>query len=165
MTKVPTRCLIADDHPMMLEIVRLHVEAVGFEVVAEATNGEQAVQLAVEFVPDIAVIDISMPQLDGIAVLRRFAEAGLPTRSLVLTARGTTMTIDRAMGAGAYGFIGKNSTGAVIAEALRAVAAGGRYLDPLLAGSTYGSAHASFSRLEMRVLQNLVAGMTNRQIA
>lgn len=159
-----TTCLIADDHPMMIEIVRMRVEHVGFEIVAEATDGITAVRLALEHQPDVAVIDIAMPELDGIEVLERFAAAGLHTRSLVLTAQGCQLMLQRAMGAGAHGFLGKSSTSEVVSEALRAVAAGRRYLDPLLSGVAFGSPLAMYSSRELNVLRLLVAGASDKQI-
>ncbi|MCW2924060.1 MAG: two component transcriptional regulator, LuxR family [Thermoleophilia bacterium] len=165
MSSHPVRCLIADDHPMMVEIVRMRVEAVGFEIVAVAHDGAMAVELATKLRPDVAVIDISMPSLDGIEVLERFAAAGLQTRSLVFTARGSALTLRRAMSAGAYGFIGKSSTQEVVSEALRAVAAGRRYLDPLMTGAAFGAPPAMFSARELTVLRGLVAGASDKQIA
>lgn len=165
MSHATTRCLIADDHPMMVDIVRMRVEAVGFEIVAVARDGATAVALAIEHEPDVAVIDISMPGLDGIEVLEHFASAGLRTRSLVFTARGSALTLRRAIAAGAFGFIGKSSTPEVVADALRAVAAGRRYLDPLMTGAAFAAPPVIFSSRELNVLRLLVGGASDHQIA
>jgi two-component system response regulator DesR len=165
MSNDPIRCLIADDHPLMREIIRMRVESVGFEVVAEACDGEHAVRLAAEHRPDVAVIDIQMPTLDGVAVLDRFAELELPVRSLVLTSGGSATTIRRAMAAGAHGFIGKASSQDLVEQALRAVGAGQRFIDPMLAGAAYDEPAYDLSPRELEVLTLMAEGLPNKVIA
>ena len=166
MNHLPTRCLVADDHPILIEIVRLRLQTLGCEVVGEAANGAEALRMAQELQPDIAVIDIQMPELDGIEVVERMAQLGLPTKALIFTARDSPLTIRRAMLAGAYGYIGKSSPESVLAQAVQAVASGQRYIDPLLTGAAYDrpAVDIDLAPEEIGVLQLLAHGHSDEQI-
>src|SRR4051794_22746437 len=123
----PLRVVIADDQPMMRAGFKAVLEATGdIEVVGEAGNGAEAVEVATEQAPDVVLMDIRMPVMDGIEATRR-----LPRQKvLILTTFGVDDYIIAALRAGASGFLLKDAPTAKVVEAVRAVAAGGAGLSP-----------------------------------
>ena len=158
-------CVIADDHPLMREILRVRLEAAGIDVIGEACNGEEAVQLIRSMDPTIALIDVNMPGLDGIGVITRMAEQRSRTRSIVFTGGARQHDVERALGAGARGFLDKGADTELFAAALSAVLAGERFVDPLVAGRMYSQSHAPISPREHQVLELLAEGLQNKEIA
>jgi len=125
------RVLIADDH----ELVRRGARAVlhsqpGLRVVGEAANGRDAVEKAIKLKPDVAVLDISMPDLDGVEVTRRIAEEVPITKVLVLTMHESDQMVKHALEAGARGYILKSDLTKCLAKAVKAVNQGKRFLTP-----------------------------------
>ncbi len=181
MGESPIRLLVADDHP----IVRDGLAAVlgtqpDLQVVGAAGDGEEALRLVAELRPDVLLLDLEMPRLDGVRVLRRLQEthAGLPT--IVFTAFDTDERIVEALRAGARGYLLKGAPRAELFAAIRIVHSGGSLLQPLIASKLIqqlsapagGPGAAANQALvepltprEMAVLHRLAAGQTNRQIA
>jgi DNA-binding NarL/FixJ family response regulator len=125
------RVVIADDQPLMRAGFRAVLEATGaIEVVAEAGNGDEAVDAARAHQPDVVLMDIRMPGMDGIEATRRLLARGLPTRVLVLTTFDVDEYVYEAMKAGASGFLLKTAPPRQLAEAVRTVAAGDALLAP-----------------------------------
>ena len=172
----PLRVVIADDQPMMRAGFKAVLEATGdIEVVGEAGNGEEAVQVVTERAPDVVLMDIRMPVMDGIEATRR-----LPRQKvLILTTFGVDDYIIAALRAGASGFLLKDAPTAKVVEAVRAVAAGDAVLSPAVtrqlldqvgrrlpaAVSQEPEGLAQLTEREREVLRMLAAGLTNAEIA
>ena len=161
------RILIADDHYIVrMGLVALVNTEPDMEVVAEAADGAQAIELFAKHTPDLALIDARMPVKDGIEatieIRRRFPAASI----LMLTAFDGDADIRKALEAGVQGYVLKSSTGDRLIPALRAVAAGERWV-PREVASRLASRN-SFEQLtarEMQVLNELAKGLSNKQIA
>ena len=169
------KVLLADDHSIVRAGLRRIIEESGdMAVVAEAENGRIALREAVRHAPDIAVVDISMPDIDGLEVISRLRESapGLPV--LVLTMHEERQYVVRAIEAGAMGYITKQSAPEQLVGAIRRIIAGHRYLSEdavealalrVLKGGRQASAVDSLSMRELQVLRRLAMGQTNREIA
>lgn len=169
------RVLLADDHSIVRAGLRRIIEESGdMTVVAEAENGRIALREAALHKPDIAVVDISMPDIDGLEVLSRLRETdpGLPV--LVLTMHEERQYVVRAIEAGAMGYITKQSAPEKLVCAIRRIIAGHRYLSEdaaealalrVLRGDRQKSTVESLSMRELQVLRRLAMGQTNREIA
>jgi DNA-binding NarL/FixJ family response regulator len=168
------RVLLADDHAIVRAGLRRVIEeSEEISVVAEADDGRQALALLREHRPDVAVVDLSMPGLDGLEVIARIgAEApGIPV--LVLTMHEEQQYVVRAINAGAKGYLTKRSAPEQLVRAIRKVHGGGRYLTEeaaealavTLAGGPGRSPLDTLSNRELQVLRRLAMGQTNREIA
>ena len=123
------KALIVDDHPFIRRIVRLVLENANFQIAAETDNGATALDLAREHLPHLIVLDLSMPKLDGLEVLKRLHILGLPIKVLVLTSKGSAFFADRCMRAGAIGFIEKTEDVDALTKAINVVMSGRIYLN------------------------------------
>lgn len=172
------RVLIADDHTLVREGLRALLEGRGgFEVIAEASNGREAVDRALQMRPDVVLMDIGMPELDGLAATRRITKANSTIRVLVLTVHETEDYFFRVLEAGAHGFLVKDAAGTELVAAVEAVHHGGVFLHPPMAKrlveeylARIGSgeeraAHALLTRRERQILALIGAGNTNQDIA
>jgi DNA-binding NarL/FixJ family response regulator len=130
-----TRVLLADDHQMLRQALRRSLEDAGLTVVGEAGDGDHAVALVHALRPDVVVMDVSMPVLDGIEATRRIASAGLDSRVLVLTMHDEDALRAKALRAGASGFLTKDCELAEVVAAVRAVATGETLLSAAIAQS------------------------------
>jgi DNA-binding NarL/FixJ family response regulator len=117
--------VLVDDHELFRGGLRDILEDSGVRVVGEAGDGERAVELVAELAPDVAVMDLHMPGLDGVEATRRIASRAPATQVLVLTITVDRDRIERAMGAGACGYLLKDASVEEIAAAVRSAAAGG----------------------------------------
>ncbi len=161
------RILVADDH----YVVRMGITAIinnapDMEVVAEAVNGEQAVELFSKHKPDLVLLDSRMPKKNGVDAAREIQELRDGARILMLTAFDGDEDISRALTAGVQGYILKNSTGEQLVPAIRAVAAGERWIPAeverrLAARKTF----VPLTPRELEVLHELAKGLANKQIA
>jgi len=177
----PIRILIADDHPLFRDGLRRLLESEpGFEVVAEASDGDELLALTRKFKPDILLLDLSMPRRDGMAVLRELAAARIPVRTLLLTASIDQAQIVQALRLGAYGVILKESTTQRLFDSIRCVMAGQYWVgresvsDLVKAlRSAGGSSNGGGMRArdfgltprEMQIVTLVVAGYSNPDIA
>ena len=123
------KVLIVDDHPVIRLAVRMLMERHGYEVVAETDNGVDALQLAREHVPDIVILDIGIPKLDGLEVICRLASAKQPApfKVLVLTSQAPGHFSMRCMQAGAAGYVCKQQDLTELLSAIKAVLSGYSY--------------------------------------
>jgi DNA-binding NarL/FixJ family response regulator len=169
------KVLLADDHHIVRAGLRRIVEEAGdIEVVAEAADGREAIQQVHETLPDVAVIDISMPGMDGLEVIRQLLSYYPQLPILVLTMHEEEQYVVRAIGAGAMGYITKRSAPEKLVKAIRRVHTGGCYLTDAAAealakrvasGPCGNSLSDSLSQRELQVLRCLALGHTNREIA
>jgi two-component system response regulator DegU len=132
---VTIRVLLADDHRMLREGLRRSLTEEGFDVVGEADNGEQAVRLARELHPDVVLMDVSMPEMDGVEATRQIHASGSRTRVLMLTMHADKDVLADAIRAGASGYLVKDCSTDEITEAIRLAAAGDTALSPHLAAT------------------------------
>jgi DNA-binding NarL/FixJ family response regulator len=168
------RILIADDHPMFREGLRFTLgREPGFDVVAEAADGDEALRLAEEVDPDVVVMDLAMPDVGGLEATRRLGERGARARVLVLTMTEDDESVFAALRAGATGYLVKGADPEQVVAAVRAVAQGHAVFGPHLAGRmlTFFSAPPppgeplpQLSARESEVLTLLAEGMTNQEI-
>ncbi|MGD8703193.1 MAG: response regulator transcription factor [Desulfosarcina sp.] len=169
------RVLLADDHGIVREGLRRIVEESGdIEVVAEASNGREAVLLVRKEQPDVAVIDISMPVLDGLEVITQIKGENPHVPILVLTMHEEDQYVVRAIETGAMGYITKQSAPEQLVKAIRKVHSGALFLTDEAAealalriakGSKNQSPLELLSTRELQVLRRLALGNTNREIA
>ena len=132
----PVRVLIAEDHPHMRVLIRQALsDEREFTIVGEASDGQTALDLLLRLRPDVALIDLQMPVVDGIETIRRLRAAALETRALVLTAKNERETIASAIEAGADGYLLKGCPADEVRNAVRTVAFGGAALTPTVARS------------------------------
>jgi DNA-binding NarL/FixJ family response regulator len=137
------RVLIADDHPMVRQGLRVFLELEpDLEVVGEAADGAEAAALTAELLPDVVLLDLVMPGVDGLAALETLAEQGLADRALVVTSFGEYRSALPALRAGARGYISKDVDPAALATAVRAVAAGHVLLGPQVSAALVAQAVA-----------------------
>lgn len=173
MSEVTIRILIVDDHPVVRDGLALILGTEpDLEVVGEAGDGEAALRLAAALQPDVLVLDLAMPGIDGVAVIQRLRAAHVGTGILVFTAFDTDERILAALRAGAAGYLLKGAPREEIFGAIRTVAAGGSLLPPVVASRLLrhvrdGSEAApeALSPRQQEVLQLLTQGLQNKEIA
>jgi len=169
------RVLLADDHSIVRAgLCRIVEESGDMTVVAEAADGKKAIQKARDTDPDVAVIDISMPEFDGLEVTSRLRVDHPKLPVIILTMHEEEQYVVRAIEAGAMGYITKKSAPEKLVNAIRKVLAGQRYLSPeatetlalrVARGAKGQSPLDSLSNRELQVLKRLAQGNTNREIA
>ena len=168
------RVLLVDDHALMREGLRaLLASHADISVVAEAGNGRDAVRRAAELKPDVVVLDISMPDLNGVEAARLIHAQCPGTRLVMLSMHANAEHLHRALDAGASAYVLKESAGSEVVAAIRTVVAGGRYLSPALdelardrlLARPHASPLDSLSARERQVLQLVVEGKSSAAIA
>ncbi|MCF5367577.1 response regulator transcription factor [Pseudomonas sp. PA-4-8C] len=166
------KALVVDDHPFIRSSVKMLLAAEQFEVVAEADNGVDALYLAKEHVPDLILLDIAMPLLDGLEVISRICALGLPTKILVLTSLEASFYAQRCMSVGAAGSVVKSGELNELNRAIRAIMDGYTYF-PALVNSSVRRIDNQLSEREMlqqlsnrelAILQQLARGFSNKEI-
>ncbi len=175
-TETPIRVLLADDHQVVRRGIRDFLTESGeIEVIAEAENGDEAIQLIEEHKPDVAVLDIQMPGTTGIEVVRWIRTQNLPVHTLILTAYDDDPYLVAAMEAGTNGYVMKTADAPEIIQAIKSVHAGGSVLDPgvvhrlmqVVGGTSTTSDHlpgADLTSRELSVLEEASRGLTNKAI-
>ncbi|MBL7182997.1 MAG: response regulator transcription factor [Anaerolineae bacterium] len=169
--------LIADDHPMVREGLRSMLNAPGLDIVGEASNGHEAVEQVKALAPDIVLMDIRMPDMDGIEALRAIKRTHAPARVIMITTYQSTAYLLRALAAGAAGFVLKDISRDALLATVRAVAAGTtsvdhqflqralRDLSEVSELSVEGETIDPLTPREMDVLWLIAEGLTNSAIA
>lgn len=167
------RILLADDHAVVRQGFRRILETQpDMEIVGEASNGREAVQLAAELKPDLVVMDVAMPELNGIEATRRLSEASGRTRVLALSMHKDAVYVREILRAGARGYLLKDAFDSDLVSAVRAVARGEGYLSPAVSEAVLADyrQHVTdpidlLSSREREVLQMIAEGKTNKEIA
>jgi DNA-binding NarL/FixJ family response regulator len=172
---MPTSVLLADDHQVVRDGLKTLLEAQpDIRVVGSVADGREAVASAAQLKPDVVVMDISMPDMNGVEAARRIHAARAETRIVMLSMHSDAEHVYRALEAGATGYLLKNSAGSELVAAVRAVHAGRRYLtekiNELVIAGYLGEKRAaspleSLSKRERDILQHIVDGRNNRETA
>jgi DNA-binding NarL/FixJ family response regulator len=160
-------CVVADDHPPVLESIARYLGAHGYRVVGLARNGAEAVTLIESLRPSVAVLDLRMPALSGAAVVRHVARTTPQCGSVVYSGFGDAAFLDEALDAGARGFVLKDAPLEALVRALQTVAGGGTYIDPALSDALIRAVTArelGLTSRERDVLRLLADGHSNESI-
>jgi DNA-binding NarL/FixJ family response regulator len=160
--------ILVDDHTMLRQGIRRALEIEGIKVVAEASDGAAAIRLALEHKPDVVLMDVSMPGMDGVEAARRLVEADGRQRVVMLTMHIDRDVIDRAIRAGAVGYLTKDSSISEVILAIQLAANGDRPMSPKLAAAMLDEARrddALISAREEEVLQLVADGYGTNEIA
>ncbi len=169
------RVLLVNDHALIRNgLRRLLEDNADIQVVGEASDNQEALHLLRQLQPDVAVLDLSMPGLDGIEAMKRAVSEGLSTRMVIFTMHANDEYAIRVLQAGARGFVGKGAPSQEVVTAIRKVAAGGCYLPAKLLETlpkrsadkgTKNSPLETLSDRELQVLKRLAEGRTSKEIA
>jgi DNA-binding NarL/FixJ family response regulator len=161
-------CVVADDHPAVLEAVAEYLIQAGISVLARARDGEEALEKIEQRKPQVALVDVRMPRLGGIELARRLKRSVPETSVLLYTGYGDRALLTEALDAGVQGFVLKEAPMDDLIRAVRSVAAGTTYVDPVLAGtlaaSSVGSKLPQLTQRERDVLRLLADGLANEEI-
>jgi DNA-binding NarL/FixJ family response regulator len=168
--EAPIRLLIADDHPVVRDgLSGMFASDPGFEVLGEAGDGAEAVRLAQALNPDVILMDLRMPGMDGVTAITELARRGIAARVLVLTTYDTDSYVVPAIEAGATGYMLKDAPRAELLRSVRAAARGEAVLSPSVAARLMSRVRVpgsgALSQRELEVLGLVAAGTTNREAA
>ena len=173
--KKKIRVLLAEDHETVRQGLKLLIAGqADMEVVGEASNGREAVRSAEVLKPEVAVLDISMPEMNGLAATRAISERAPNTAVVALTRYGDNAYVQEMLGAGARGYVLKQSASGELLAAIRAAARGGQYVDSSLSSREAGAllkprirgpAHPRITDREIEVLRLMALGHSNKDIA
>jgi DNA-binding NarL/FixJ family response regulator len=159
-------CVVVDDHPALVEAVRRLLEGRGIGVAGTAGTGEEGLDLVRQERPDVAVVDLRLPGMSGIDLAREASRTVPETGIVIYTGFGDRAVLVEALDAGVRGFVLKEAPLEDLVRAVRAAAAGGTYVDPVLGAELAGEAGDRAPRLTQRerdVLRLLAEGMSNEQ--
>ena len=170
------RLILVDDHKMLREGLRRSLEELGFAVIAEAGDGEEGVRLAAAMRPDVMLMDVSMPEMDGVEATRQIVERNPNAKVVMLTMHADRDVVDRALKAGAVGYLTKDCSIDEVAEAVRMAANGETAMSPALAAGFLAEARKLDSgaereedriitRREEEVLQLIADGCSTPEVA
>jgi DNA-binding NarL/FixJ family response regulator len=172
------RVLIAEDHQTVREGLKLIVDTQeDMKVCGEASNGREAISMAQELAPDVLLMDISMPELNGLTAAAKLKRVAPEIKILTLTRHTDEAYLQELLQAGVSGYVLKQSSASELLRAIRAVAAGGNYLDPAMTGKMFGNyvgksvkargetRGTQLSEREAESLRYIALGYSNKEIA
>jgi two-component system response regulator NreC len=169
---MPIRIVLADDHVLVRQSLKTLLEREGFQVVAEASDGQEAVRHAASLQPDIAVMDISMPILNGLNAAREISRSIPKTKVILLTQHDEGQYISEAFDAGVKGYVLKNQVASDLLDAIRQVSRGQVYLSPGVSSGVMEAYHSkseksknSLTLRERQVLQLIAEGKSTKDVA
>lgn len=174
--ETPIQIVLADDHPIVRKGLHLSIqEDPRLQIVAETGDGESALELIQELVPDLAILDINMPKLDGLAVAARLAKASIRTKIIFLSFHSGEQIFRAALKRGAMGYLLKGSASEEVLDAIRSVLAGNVYMSPAIAVQMVKmrdpAASSNSSRTlnlltssEKRIVSLIAEGMSSKEI-
>jgi two-component system, NarL family, response regulator NreC len=169
---MPPRILLADDHVIVRQGFRALLEREGLEVVAEAANGHEAVRLAGELLPDVAVLDFAMPLLNGLDAAKEIRRRSPRTRTILLTVHSEDHYVLEAVRAGVHGYVVKTQAAADLVQAIREIRGNAIYLSPTISRAVVEAYLDKatppgdvLSSRERQVLQLVAEGKTTKEIA
>jgi len=179
MRKVPISVLIVEDHSIVREGLRLLLDLTsGLEVVGEASNGCEALELAAQLQPDVILMDIAMPTLNGFEATRQIGDLSPDSKVIVLSAHSDQEYVEHFLSIGVAGYLVKQNSGQILVQAILEVAGGGTFFDPSISeriqslkqsafqrGESTGSQRQPLTPREAQVLQLVAEGFANKQIA
>jgi DNA-binding NarL/FixJ family response regulator len=179
MNKAPIKVLIAEDHGIVREGLRLLLDLTsGLKVVGEASTGSEAVELAARLQPDVILMDIAMPTLNGFEATRQIRALSPDSKVLVLSAHSDEEYVEHFLSIGVAGYVVKQNSGQILVQAIREVAGGGTFFAPSISermqrlertafqrGDSSGSKRRPLTPREAQVLQLVAEGSANKQIA
>jgi DNA-binding NarL/FixJ family response regulator len=172
------RVLIADDHETVREGLKMIVSAqADMEVIGEAANGREAIALAQELAPDVVLMDVSMPELNGLKAAAKLKRVAPEIKILTLTRHTDEAYLQELLQAGVSGYVLKQSVSSQLIQAIRVIAGGGNYLDPAMTGKVFGTLSertyrqrgdtrgTPLTERESEVLRFIALGYSNKEIA
>jgi len=169
---MPIRILLADDHVMVRQGLRILLEQAGMRVIGEASDGQEALRLAHEYAPDVAVLDLAMPALNGLETARRLRETLPQTKIVLLTMYTEEPYVLEALEAGAVGYVVKTQAAGDIVQAIRDALQGAIYLSSRVAQTVVQayltrSSHSPdpLTSREREIVQRIAEGQTTKEIA
>lgn len=165
MTSEAASCVVADDHMIVRDGMRLRLEQWGYRVVGESASGEETLQLLRDLAPSFAIIDYRLEGSDGLEVTRQARVEGITSRLIIYTAEARRATVERAFELGADAYIGKESRREIVVGAIEAVLAGKTFIDPTLAAELLSPSGDALTQKELEVLSLMGEGMSNKVIA
>lgn len=166
----PIRLLVADDHPVVRDgLSSMFSSAPGFEVLGQAADGAEAIRMAQALAPDVILMDLRMPGMDGLTAISELARLGIVARVLVLTTYDNDSHVLPAIEAGATGYLLKDAPREELLRGVRAAAKGETVLSPAVAARLVNRVRTPppqlLSQRELEVLELVAAGNTNRDVA
>ena len=162
---------IVDDHPVIRLAIRMLLENQGYNVLGESDNGVDAMQMIREYRPDLVILDISIPKLDGLEMLSRFQSMAIPLKVLVLTAQSPALFAIRCMHSGAAGYVCKQEDLGELLSAIKAVLSGYNYFPSQALNAAQKNCNQELELFrqvndrELMVLQLFAQGRSNKEIA
>jgi len=167
---VPISLVLADDHPIVLEGLRTLLKEPEFHIAAVCRNGEQALEAIASIHPDVAVLDLQMPEMGGLDVLRHVRDRRLTIRCVVLTAGMDDVDVLEAVRLGAMGVVYKDAAARDLIQCIKTVATGRRFLDAelvtkLLDDQDYPYTRENLTSREIEIIRSIVSGKRNKEIA
>jgi DNA-binding NarL/FixJ family response regulator len=169
---MPIRIVLADDHVLVRQGLKSLLEREGFQVVAEASDGQEALHHVETLQPDIAVMDISMPTLNGLNAAREMSRSSAKTKTILLTQHDEGQYVREALEAGVKGYVLKNQVASDLLLAIRQVSRGQVYLSPGVSGAVVEAFHSKsesssnpLTLRERQVLQLIAEGKSTKDVA
>ncbi|EKF9985667.1 response regulator transcription factor, partial [Vibrio cholerae] len=159
------RCIIVDDHPAILFALRLTLEANGIKVIDECANGEDALKKIRNLQPDIVVLDLDLPRVDGITLLQRLRKNKMPCKVIVLSAIDNDMLASQIRNLGGNGYIHKSESLEKLPQIIKWIMAGYVYFTERVICQDTSTLFEQLSERELVVFRKLARGQTNGEIA